>query len=148
VQLWMVAATRAGDGWIWYAQGVVIFVFGGPSRYSAIGAASGASLAGIVVFRLLKKTIGRERPCAIEPHQWAKLLPPDQFSFPSGHSITAFAVVLTLILFYPSWTIGLLFCALSVAISRIVLGMHYVSDVAVGCLIGTGLGYLSFSVFS
>ena len=35
VQLWMIAATRAGDGWIWYAQGLAILAFGGPSRYSA-----------------------------------------------------------------------------------------------------------------
>jgi undecaprenyl-diphosphatase len=123
-------------------------VFGGPARYSAIGAAAVASLTGIAVFRFLKKTIGRKRPCATKPHNWAKLLPPDQFSFPSGHSITAFAVVLPLSLFYPSWTIALLFCATSVAISRVVLGMHYLSDVVVGCLIGAGLGYLSFSVFS
>jgi len=34
------------------------------------------------------------RTCAFEPHCRPTLLPPDQFSFPSGHTITAFAVAL------------------------------------------------------
>jgi undecaprenyl-diphosphatase len=84
----------------------------------------------------LKRAAGRRRPCAFEPHCWATLLPPDQFSFPSGHTITAFAVALSLIHFYPDLTVGLLFCALSVAASRILLGMHFLSDVVAGAAIG------------
>jgi undecaprenyl-diphosphatase len=64
-------------------------------------------------------------------------LPPDQFSFPSGHTITAFAVVISLSHFYPDLTAGLLFCAVSVAASRILLGMHFLSDVVAGAAIGT-----------
>jgi undecaprenyl-diphosphatase len=44
---------------------------------------------------------------------------------------------------YPSLAIGLLFCAVSVAASRILLGMHFLSDVLAGALIGTTLAYLS-----
>ena len=79
----------------------------------------------------------------MEPHVWATLLPPDQFSFPSGHTITAFAVAVSLSMFYPSLTVGLLFCAVSVAASRILLGMHFLSDVLAGAVIGTTLAYLS-----
>jgi len=76
-----------------------------------------------------------------EPHCWSTLLPPDQFSFPSGHSITAFAVVVSVAFFYPVLMAGLLFCALSVAVSRILLGMHFLSDVVAGAAIGSLLGY-------
>jgi len=79
----------------------------------------------------------------LETHCWSSLLPPDQFSFHSGHSITAFAVAVSLGSFYPTLIAGLLFCAVSVAISRILLGMHFLSDVLAGCAIGAGLGYLS-----
>jgi undecaprenyl-diphosphatase len=144
----MICATRGGDGWIWYAQGIGILLWRGGSRFAAVGAASLASGVGIGVFLALKKVTGRKRPCALEPHCWATLLPPDQFSFPSGHSITAFAVAVPLILFYPALTLGLLFCAVSIAVSRIVLGMHFLSDVVAGCLIGAGLGYLSFVIFA
>ena len=43
---------------------------------------------------MVKRLTGRRRPCEIAPHCWATLLPPDQFSFPSGHSITAFAIAI------------------------------------------------------
>jgi undecaprenyl-diphosphatase len=71
------------------------------------------------------------------------LLPPDQFSFPSGHTITAFAAVTPLCLAYPEFQLALGFCAASVAASRVVLGMHFLSDVIAGATAGTLLGLLS-----
>jgi undecaprenyl-diphosphatase len=141
VRLWMTCATRGGDGWLWYTLGALLLLFGGPPRLEAVGAGALSSAAGIAVFLKLKRWTGRRRPCAIEPHCWATLLPPDQFSFPSGHSITAFAVVVSVAFFYPVLMAGLLFCALSVAVSRILLGMHFLSDVVAGAAIGSLLGY-------
>jgi undecaprenyl-diphosphatase len=139
IRVWMIWATRGGDGWLWYAMGVVILLFGGASRFAAVGAGALAAAMGIAVFRFLKERTNRKRPCDIEPHCWAKLLPPDRFSFPSGHTITAFAVAVSLAAFYPDLGIGLLFCAASIAVSRILLGMHFLSDVLAGALIGSGL---------
>jgi undecaprenyl-diphosphatase len=147
VRLYSISATRVGDGWLWYAMGLAILVLGGKSRFEALGAAGLASVLSILLFVGLKRLTGRRRPCQIEPHCWATLLPPDQFSFPSGHTMTAFAVAIPLSLFYPSLAIGLLFCALSIAMSRILLGMHFLSDVMAGALIGTGLGYLGYLAF-
>jgi len=141
MRLWMVAATRGGDGWLWYAMGAVVMLAGGSERFEAIGAAVLAVSVGIGLFLGLKRTFGRKRPCALEPHCWATLLPPDQFSFPSGHTITAFAVAISLGVFYPAMVLGLLFSAASVAVSRVLLGMHFLSDVLAGALIGTALGY-------
>lgn len=137
IRLWAMAATRAGDGWLWYAMGLVILLFGGEQRFIAAACAAAAAGTGIALFLRLKRLTGRRRPCAIEPHCWATLLPPDQFSFPSGHTITAFSVSVTLIHFYPSLTAGLLFCAISIAASRVILGMHFLSDVLAGAAIGT-----------
>jgi len=77
----------------------------------------------------------------LAPHCWSRLLPPDQFSFPSGHTITAFAVTGSLAAFYPDLAAGLYFCAVSVAASRILLGMHFLSDVLAGAGIGALLAY-------
>ena len=148
VRLWMIWATRGGDGWLWCAQGAGVLIFGGPPRYLAVATSSVAAAAGIALFLILKKKIGRKRPSAVEPHCWATLLPPDQFSFPSGHTITAFAVSLPLIHCYPGLTISLLFCAVSIAVSRIVLGMHFLSDVLAGCLIGCAVGHLAVLILS
>lgn len=147
VRLYSISATRGGDGWLWYAMGLAILILGGKSRFEAVGAAGLSSVLSILLFQWLKRLTGRRRPCHIQPHCWATLLPPDQFSFPSGHTMTAFAVAIPLLLFYPSLTIGLLFCALSIAMSRILLGMHFLSDVVAGAMIGTAIGYLGFLAF-
>jgi undecaprenyl-diphosphatase len=115
IRVWMICATRGGDGWLWYAMGLIILLFGGPTRFAAVGTSAVAAALGIAVFLFLKKCTNRKRPCAIEPHCWAKLLPPDRFSFPS--------------------------CAASIALSRILLGMHFLSDVIAGALVGSGLAY-------
>jgi undecaprenyl-diphosphatase len=148
VRVWMLWATRAGDGWAWCALGLGVLLFGGDNRFIALLSAAIAEAVGAAVFLALKRRIGRKRPSEMARLSWVSLLPPDRFSFPSGHTITAFAVVTPLVYFYPSLTAVLLFCALSVAASRIVLGMHFLSDVLAGCVIGCGLGCGAILAFS
>ena len=148
IRLWAIAASRAGDGWLWYLTGLAVLLFGGEARLAAVAAAGSAAIVGVGIFVSLKKISGRKRPCQIEPHIWATLLPPDQFSFPSGHTITALAVAIAIGQFYPAFYVPLLFCALSIAASRILLGMHFLSDVLVGATFGIGLGLVSHSIFA
>jgi undecaprenyl-diphosphatase len=148
IRLWMVCATRGGDGWLWYVLGFAVLLFGGSAGLLAVAASGLAAAIGIGLFLWLKRKTRRRRPCAIEPHCWAKLLPPDHFSFPSGHSITAFAVTLPLGLFYPALMLVLMFCAVSVAVSRVILGLHFLSDVVAGSAIGSALGYFAFRLLT
>ena len=141
IRLWMVAATRGGDGWLWYITAGLVLFTGGPERFRALLAGVLAVALGVGLFINVKRACGRKRPCALEPHCWTTLLPPDQFSFPSGHTITAFSVAICFGTFYPPMLPGLLFCACSVAVSRVILGMHFLSDVVVGAAIGGTLGY-------
>ena len=143
IRIWAICATRGGDGWLWYAMGLIILIAGGDRRFPAVTAGMLAAGLGVTLFLRLKKAAGRKRPCAIQAHCWATLLPPDQFSFPSGHTITAFAVSISLSRFYPEMALGLLFCALSIAASRILLGMHFLSDVLAGAAIGTTVAWAS-----
>ncbi len=147
IRVWALGATWAGDGWLWGLIGLLILVFGDAGRLTALSAAGLAAILSIVLFNGLKRVAGRKRPCDVAPHCWATLLPPDQFSFPSGHTMTAFAVTVALTEFYPSLVSGLMFCAVSIAISRILLGMHYLSDVIAGAIVGAGLGYLATLLF-
>jgi undecaprenyl-diphosphatase len=140
IRLWMICATRGGDGWLWYVLGAFLLVFGGPQGRLVVAESGFAAGIGIVVFLGLKRAAGRRRPCALVPHCWSKLLPPDQFSFPSGHTITAFAICTPLVLHYPAAAPGILFCAVSIAMSRIILGMHFLSDVVAGGVLGWMLG--------
>ena len=148
IRLWMTAATRGGDGSLWYAIGLAVAAFGGDERFRALPAAVLSAGSGVALFLRMKRVCGRKRPCALAAagvdrmtqNCWAKVLPPDQFSFPSGHTITAFSVASSLGHFYPAMQPGLLFCAASVAASRVLLGMHFLTDVLVGALIGASLG--------
>lgn len=140
--------TRLGDGWLWYSLGLILFFFGGKHRFQAIGAAAVAALVGIVLFRAIKSMSERKRPCEIEPHCWSAVLPPDKYSFPSGHTITAFAIAISVGLFYPQLQAPLLAVALLIASSRVILGMHFLSDVIAGSAIGVLLGLTSHHFFS
>ena len=148
VRWWAVMATRAGDGWIWYSMAVGILLLGDENRFAALGSGGLAGVSSVLSFMWIKRLTGRRRPCQIEPHCWATLLPPDQFSFPSGHTMTAFAIVLPVALIYPLSAPALFFLAISIAGSRILLGMHFLSDVVAGAVIGSGLGYLSHLTFA
>jgi undecaprenyl-diphosphatase len=148
VRLWMILATRMGDGWLWYGLAIMLLIDGGPQKFSAIGSAGMAAVVGIFVFKALKMLSQRPRPCQFEPHCWSKVLPPDRFSFPSGHTMTAFSIALVVSYFYPALEGPLFFLALSIAVSRIVLGMHFLSDVLAGMVLGVALGCASITTFA
>ena len=55
-------------------------------------------------------------------------------------------LILTMVLAQALLAAGLLFCACSIALSRILLGLHFLSDVLAGAAIGALLGYASYSL--
>jgi len=148
VRLGSVWATRMGDGWLWYILAPMILVFGGELRYRALAAASFSALVGILVFKSVKHVSRRPRPCEQEPHCWATMLPPDQFSFPSGHTITAFGIAVSLGMLYPQAEPSLLLAAACIGASRVLLGMHYLSDVVAGAAFGAVIGFGSHVLFT
>ncbi len=148
IRYWMIAATRMGDGWLWYGLGGMLLIYGGPQRFAAVGASGAAAIAGVLVFKVIKLLSHRPRPCQLEPHCWSKVLPPDKFSFPSGHAMTAFSVALVVSYFYPGLEVALFFLAASIAVSRVVLGMHFLSDVLAGAVLGVALGCGAITAFA
>lgn len=143
VRWWMLGATRCGDGWLWGVILLSVLYFGDERRWTAFAGALLSIAVTIVLFRKIKHHVGRPRPCALEPHCWARLTPPDQFSFPSGHTMTAFSVAFSLGHFYPVLWPCLLFCGTSVAASRVLLGMHFLSDVVAGAALGAAVGHIA-----
>ena len=73
----------------------------------------------------------------------AWIAPLDEFSFPSGHTLHAVTFTLIAIAWFPALAWILLPFAASVALSRVVLGLHYPSDVLAASVIGSALASLS-----
>jgi undecaprenyl-diphosphatase len=140
----MVAATRFGDGPGWAAVGVGLVAAGSHGR-AAAAAATVAALAASGVFMALKRRFRRPRPCDVAPHPLFDVRPPDAFSFPSGHTMNACAIATVLALSFPPLLPALAFLAASIGASRVVLGLHYPSDVGAGAMLGVLIGAGAFA---
>ena len=102
------------------------------------------AVAGIAV-NILKAIIGRARPKFYDSFGATEFAPftfgSEYASFPSGHANTSFAIAVALSFFLPRLRPLLLGIATAVALSRIGVGMHYLSDVAAGALLATVVVY-------
>ena len=88
----------------------------------------------------------RERPFASHSHVHATTVPLDKHSFPSGHAMHATAFIVQLGHYFPGLMPVMLPFAVSVALSRVVLGLHYPSDVVAGIFVGWLLAAISLNV--
>jgi membrane-associated phospholipid phosphatase len=94
-----------------------------------------------IISQGLKTFIIRDRPFTTYPYI-EKLSDGGGSSFPSGHTMEAFAMAVTLSLFFrkKKYVIPVYLWAMLVAYSRMALGVHYPSDVLGGIIIGTIIG--------
>jgi membrane-associated phospholipid phosphatase len=106
---------------------------------AALGASALASLAVVG----LKDYFERSRPPVADPSLDPVGVIPESASFPSGHAATAFAAAVAVGLLYPRLRKPLLALAALVALSRVYLGVHYLTDVVVGSLLGVAIGLAS-----
>lgn len=140
------AVSWLGNGVFWYglmlalllrdAQGALAPVI----HMVVVGAVCTATYSG------LKRRTARRRPYEVVPAVALGAVPLDAFSFPSGHTLHAVAFTLVAVSYFPALAGPLgLFTAL-VAASRVVLGLHYPSDVLAGASIGALIAGGSFGI--
>jgi undecaprenyl-diphosphatase len=140
------AVSRVGDGWIWYAIIVCLPIANGAVGTSASVRMIGVGAVNLVLYRIVKRWIARPRPYRTCPGICARSRSLDEFSFPSGHTLHSVAFSLILTVYYPISALFVWPLTILIALSRIVLGLHYPSDVLVGALIGGITAAVSFNL--
>jgi len=94
---------------------------------------------------ILKNHFKRNRPPAALPNFCSVVTPSDQFSFPSGHTSAAFLMAALLSSLLPSLAVLLYPWALMVGVSRVMLGVHFPTDIVAGASLGQGLAIIVLS---
>jgi undecaprenyl-diphosphatase len=140
------AVSRLGDGVFWYTLVLLLpLIYGQAAVLPAVRMAV-VGFTGVALYKYLKSRLVRERPYISLAGivQGTKVL--DRYSFPSGHTLHAVSFSVLIVVSFPelAWLV-VPFAAL-VAASRVVLGLHYPSDVLAGGLIGAALATLSMAI--
>jgi undecaprenyl-diphosphatase len=135
--------SRLGDGVVWYALMLVLVACGGTRGAFAAAHMLATGIVALALYRFLKRWTRRPRPFRCCDGVVAHVPPLDEFSFPSGHTLHAVSFSIVALAYFPALA-PLLFilCAL-IAASRVVLGLHYPSDVLAAIAIGSALGGIS-----
>jgi undecaprenyl-diphosphatase len=139
VRLLFSCVSRLGDGVFWYALMAVMVALYGESALEPVLCMLAVGTTGLAIYKVLKRTTSRPRPYQVQTRIRLGAAPLDRFSFPSGHTLHAVSLSIVAIAYFPYMASLLLPFALLVAASRVVLGLHYPSDVLAGACIGAGL---------
>lgn len=144
---WLFAwASRLGNGVGWYGLiAALLLLYGAPLLQPVLWLLFSAAL-GTAIYILIKRRTARVRPLHRNHHLMVSILPLDRYSFPSGHTLHAVNFAIQLAVMVPALTGALLASALLIALSRLVLGLHYLSDVLAGAVIGGLLAWFSLQL--
>jgi len=130
--------SRIGDGLIWYVLILAWPLLARSEGFQQAAVLALTALISVSLYAVLKRRLKRPRPYATLLGVNQKIYALDEFSFPSGHTMNALSISTVACIYLPWLALILLpLCAL-IAASRVVLGVHYPSDVLAGAALGIG----------
>ena len=140
------AVSRLGDGLFWYVLMAAMVILDGRDGLLASAHLAITGITALTLYRWLKRWTRRPRPFAADGRIRAWVAPLDEFSFPSGHTLHAVAFTIVALAHYPDLAWLLVPFTALVGASRVVLGLHYPSDVIAATAIGGTLAALSIRI--
>ena len=146
IRNWFRMISRLGDGVFWYVLMLAILATQQADGIKPVLHMLAAGLTGTVIYKWLKAKTLRPRPYQVRQDVLMSGKPLDYFSFPSGHTLHAVAFGLVALFYYPLLAVVLMPFIVMVGISRVVLGLHYPSDVLAGAAIGYVIALASISL--
>lgn len=138
--------SRLGDGVFWYGLMFAILFSEHSEGLIPVIHMLLAGLTGTIIYKWLKRKTLRPRPYQIRQDIVLTGIPLDKFSFPSGHTLHAVVFSVVALGYYPQLAIIVIPFTVLVGLSRVVLGLHYPSDVFAGAGIGALIATLSFQI--
>lgn len=138
--------SRIGDGIFWYTLMLLLPIIYGTAALTATLHMTVVGALTLALYKAIKSVTERPRPCVVKQDLLLGTAPLDQYSFPSGHTMHAVSFTLVALHYYPELTVVLVPFAVLVGLSRIILALHYPTDVICGALLGGGISLLSFMV--
>ncbi|MCG8313297.1 MAG: phosphatase PAP2 family protein [Pseudomonadales bacterium] len=143
VHRFFVVVSRLGDGVLWYALILSLPILLPEHGIALAVMMTVVGLGNVYVYKRIKRALARPRPFMSYPSitQGASVL--DEYSFPSGHTLHAVTFTIILVAYNPLLSVCLVPFAVLTAMSRVVLGVHFPSDVIVGALIGVIHGWIA-----
>jgi undecaprenyl-diphosphatase len=128
--------SRTGDGHLYAVIGLLAWLFDGEHGQSFLMAGLTGYAVELPIYWLLKNSFQRRRPEEFSPLVTAYITPSDRFSLPSGHTTAGFLMATLIAYFYPSYGAFAFVWACLIGTSRLLLGVHFFTDVLMGSLLG------------
>lgn len=144
-RLMPIVTSMGNAGFIWIVISVILIL---NKPYRAIGnmVILTLILSTIVGEGIIKHIVRRVRPCNYQTNINILITKPRSYSFPSGHTVSSFAVAETLSVYFSQYRVIFMGIAFLIAFSRIYLYVHYPTDVIAGIIIGILCSKLIFIV--
>jgi undecaprenyl-diphosphatase len=133
--------SATGDGPVYFCIAMLLLMLENNYGATFFGAGIIAYSMDVSLYLLLKNLIKRDRPAVKISSYQAFITPSDQFSFPSGHTAAAFLFACLVLHFYPLFALPCFIWASAVGISRVLLGVHYPTDLVAGAVLGSSCGF-------
>jgi undecaprenyl-diphosphatase len=133
------ALSRSGDVYLYLLVPQLLWLLEVPSLGDFLTLLLVAFAIERTLYRSLKNTLKRPRPPNAIPGFNSLIVASDKFSFPSGHSSGAFLLATSLVVIYGGPVFAIYLWATGVALSRVLLGVHFPGDILAGALMGTSI---------
>jgi|GEM_PF-37747 undecaprenyl-diphosphatase len=137
-----------GDGYLYLLMGLSLPILFPDQGTIFLLAGLLAFVVELPIYWVLKKSFKRRRPFHVVQALTPVLKPSDEFSFPSGHTTAAFMIAGITSICFPAVSLLAYTWAALIGLSRVMLRVHFISDVLAGVLLGSLIAYLSLSVIS
>jgi len=140
VHISAVLLAHSGDSWYWLTSLFLVWLFSDSIWHSYSAFLAIAILIQAVLVLGIKFVIKRRRP----EGEWGAIYRNgDPHSFPSGHATRAAMLsILFWGLHFPTWILIVsIVWVFAVSYARVILGLHYQSDIIAGWLLGIVLGF-------